>query len=104
MPDERCSLRLTRRYVAGPDEVWEALTAPGSVERWLRPPPGVELREVEPGRVLELDWPDASLVRVELAPDAGGTVLVLDHSLIEAVRGMRALRLWSEALERLEVA
>ncbi|MGZ4382907.1 MAG: SRPBCC domain-containing protein [Gaiellaceae bacterium] len=103
MDDERCTLRLTRRYALGIDEVWRALTAPESVERWLRPPAGVELREVEPGRVLELDWPDASLVRVELSDEAGGTVLVLDHSRIEATRGMRAMRLWTEALDRLEV-
>jgi uncharacterized protein YndB with AHSA1/START domain len=101
---ERCSLRLTRRYAAAPDDVWSALTAPESVERWLRPPTGVELREVRPGRVLELDWPDASVVRLELSADGDGTILVLDHSRIEATRGMRAMRRWTEALSRLETA
>lgn len=104
MPEERCSLRLTRRYAAGADEVWRALTEPASLERWLRPPTGVGVREVQRGRVLELDWPDASLVRVELTAEANGTLLVLEHSRVEAALGMCATRLWTAALARLAVA
>src|SRR5437660_1560339 len=101
-----CSLRLTRRYAASPAEVWQALTAPSSIGRWLGRSDEVRLevggsfavelagggrvearvREVEPGRALELDWhrlgEDASVVRFELREDGGGTVLVLDHSRI----------------------
>jgi uncharacterized protein YndB with AHSA1/START domain len=102
--DGRCELRLTRRYAASPSEVWQALTDGA----WLVPPPGVEMREVEPERVLELDWqPDGeepSVVRVELHAEGGGTVLVLDHRRIEAALGMRYMRLWTARLGRFEEA
>ena len=97
-----CELRLTRRYVAAPAEVWRALTAPESIARWLAPPPGVEMRTIEPERVLELDWRPAgeqpSLVRVELSPDGNGTKLVFDHSRIEAALGMRYMAQWTRRL------
>jgi uncharacterized protein YndB with AHSA1/START domain len=32
-----CAVRLTRRYPEPPAEVWEALTEPDSLARWLRP-------------------------------------------------------------------
>ena len=101
-----CELRLTRRYAAEPGEVWSALTEPESLARWLAPPPGVEVRAVEPGRVLERDWRPPgerpSVVRVELSPDGGGgTKLVLDHRQIQAELGMRYARIWTARLERL---
>jgi len=103
MPEE-CSARFTRRYAEPPDEVWRALIEPASLERWLRPGFPVERREVEPGRVLELDWrppgEEPSVVRIELSPAGGGTKLVLDHARIEAARGMQAMRFWHGALER----
>lgn len=101
MPEE-CSLRLTRRYAEPPAVVWRALTDPVSLERWLRPGFDVPRREVEPGRVLELDWrppgEDPSVVRIELAAAGSGTRLVLDHARIEATRGMAAMRFWFAAL------
>ena len=103
MPEE-CSVRFTRRYAEAPAEVWQALTQPDSLARWLRPGFDVPRNEVEPGRVLELDWrppgEEPSLVRIELTPDGGGTVLVLDHARVEASRGMEAMRYWQHALER----
>lgn len=105
VPDERCSLRVTRRYAAPAEEVWRALTDGRSLARWLGSAWPSEPREVEEGRVLEVDWPGASLVRVELREDGAGTVLTLDHDRIEAAAGMRAIGLWSGALDRLgEVA
>ena len=99
-----CELRVTRRYAAAPAEVWRALTEPESLARWLAPPPGVELRTVDPGRVLELDWSPAgeqpSLVRLELAADGDGTKLVLDHRRIRADLGMRYMRIWTARLGR----
>lgn len=87
-----CEVRLTRRYDATPAEVWAALTEPDSIGRWLAPAVAIELRpggafalsngieatvrELEPERVLELDWrfadEDRSVVRVESAPTATG--------------------------------
>jgi uncharacterized protein YndB with AHSA1/START domain len=122
----RCSLRLTRRYDASPAEVWDALTEPDSMARWLARPRSVELspgaalelelrdagviaaavREVEPGRVLELDWryesEDPSIVRFELAADGDGTLLVLDHSRIDERFGMLYIARWERAIARFE--
>ncbi len=126
MPTPRCSVRLTRRYNAPPEEVWLALTESDSLRRWLASPVEGELsagasfevgsggsdsatatvRNLEQGRVLELDWEiggDVSTVRLELASDGGsGTVLLLDHRLIDERSGMRQMRLWTDALARLE--
>jgi uncharacterized protein YndB with AHSA1/START domain len=120
----RCELRLTRRYDATPAEVWEALTDAGSIGRWLAPAVDVDLApggafvlangvdarvvEVEPGRVLELDWrvgaEQPSVVRFELREDdRGGTVVELGHARIEAPLGMMYISRWSRALDRLEV-
>jgi uncharacterized protein YndB with AHSA1/START domain len=103
----KCSLRLTRRYAEPPAEVWRALTEPVSLERWLRPGFDVPRREVEPGRVLELDWrppgEDPSVVRIELVAAGSGTKLVLDHERIEAMRGMPAMRFWVAALASLSL-
>ncbi len=118
----QCELRLTRRYDATPAEVWAALIEPDSIGRWLARVVAIELapggvyelalgvaarvREVEPERVLELDWrhadEDPSVVRFELAADGGGTLLVLDHHRIDARFGMAYLSRWTRALARLE--
>jgi uncharacterized protein YndB with AHSA1/START domain len=122
----RCSVRLTRRYDASPAEVWGALTEPDSMARWLAHPRSVELspggslelelrnsgviaavvREVEPGRVLELDWryesEDPSIVRFELAADGDGTMLVLDHRRIDERFGMLYISRWEQAIARFE--
>ena len=126
MAEGQCSVRVTRRIAAPPDEVWAALTEPESLRRWLSPggagglepgadlelalgdeaPVRVRVRHLDPGRALELDWDtdaDPSAVRFELEPDgAGGTRLVLDHSRLDERVGMRYMRHWPEALERLQ--
>jgi uncharacterized protein YndB with AHSA1/START domain len=123
--DGTCSLRLTRRYVAPPAEVWDALSDAGSMGRWLALPRAIELRaggrfelelpgeksvegkvrEIEPGRVLELDWSfdgeQPSVVRFELSEDGDGTVLVLEHRQIEEPVGMVYIARWEGVLERL---
>jgi uncharacterized protein YndB with AHSA1/START domain len=101
---EECALRITRRYAAPPAEVWDALTDPQSVARWLGQPLGNVIHE-EPPHLLELDWRSdgepASIVRFELAEADGGTVLVVDHRGIAAPRGMAAMGWWTRALARL---
>ena len=110
MAEEHAALRFTRRYSASLDEVWRALTEPGAVSRWLGPPADVEarMRTVESGRVLELDWKrrgeSDSLVRFELAPDGAGTVLVVDHSLLDARVCMGYLGFWAPHLDRFSEA
>lgn len=93
-----CSLRLTRRYHATLEEVWDAVVD----GRWLGSG-DVSVRIVEPHRVVELVLP-ASVARIELSSDGNATVLVLDHADVAAPEGMRAMRRWSRALERLAVA
>ena len=114
-----CALRLTRTYTAAPAEVWAVLTEPESLGRWLAPPGDVELsagggfevgqvraevREVERGRVLELDWrppgEEPSIVRFELAPEGEGTKLVLDHRQVQEPVGMRYIARWTASLGR----
>jgi uncharacterized protein YndB with AHSA1/START domain len=123
--NRQCSVRLTRRYEATPGQVWKALTEPDALARWLGRPDEVELepggsfvlrlpegdrvegrvREVEPERVLELDWSrpgeEPSLVRFELAADGeAGTVLVVDHSRIDERLGMGYAQRWTDWLAR----
>src|SRR3954454_18909279 len=105
MTDGRCALRLSRRYDAAPAELWTALC---DLDRWLAPPDGVTGRRAEPERRLELDWrPDGeppSEVVVELRADGAQTVVVIEHTQIEATRGMSYLAAWGRALERYEAA
>jgi uncharacterized protein YndB with AHSA1/START domain len=102
----RCSARFTRRYDASVQEVWHALTDADSLDRWLAPPPGVAVVSSEPQGVLELDWSPpgepASIVRIELHAEGDRTLLVLEHSRIDATLGMRYMRDWMRALERFD--
>jgi uncharacterized protein YndB with AHSA1/START domain len=103
--DGRCALRLSRRYDAALAEVWTALS---DLDRWLAPPDGVTVRRIEPERRLELDWrPDGeppSEVVVELLAEGTQTVVVIEHTQIEATRGMGYIAAWGRALERFEAA
>ena len=119
--DDRCDLRLTRTYAATPAAVWAVLTEPASLARWLAEPGAIELvpggsfeigsvagrvREVDPERVLELDWrrsgEDPSVVRFELSAHADGTQLVLDHRRMQEPVGMKYMQRWTVTLARLE--
>jgi len=104
--DGRCEARFTWRYDVPIAQVWLALTNPASVARWLAPPAGVDVLRSERERVLELDWSPPSelqsVVRIELLAEGERTLLMLDHRRIDAALGMRYLRDWSRALERLE--
>jgi uncharacterized protein YndB with AHSA1/START domain len=121
-----CEVRLRRFYRAAPEEVWAALTEPDSLGRWLAAPVEIDLRSggsfrlqlsdretmdgrvraVEPPRALELDWrrdgEDPSIIRFALSPDGDGTVLVLDHRMIEAQIGMRYAAAWERRLRALD--
>jgi uncharacterized protein YndB with AHSA1/START domain len=117
--DAYCEVRLTRTYRAAPTEVWATLTEPRSLRRWLAVPGQIELvrggafevgsvkgrvREVEPERVLEVDWRHAdeepSIVRFELHPAGDGTRLVLDHRRVSEPVGMSYISRWTTALDR----
>ena len=104
--DGRCAVRFTRRYDAAVEEIWHALTDPASLERWLAPPPGGTVKRAEPERVLELEWSPPgeppSQVRIELQAEGDRTVLVLEHTRIDATLGMRYMRHWANALDRFD--
>lgn len=120
MSTGHCAVRVTRRYDAPPAAVWAALTEPASIGHWLAPAGAVELRpggafeltidvdarvrEIEPERVLELDWrygdEDPSIVRLELRADGDGTLLSLDHRQIDERFGMAYMSRWSGVIER----
>jgi hypothetical protein len=61
------------------------------------------MRTVEPGAIFELDWHRAgegdSVVRIELTADEAGTVLVLEHTRLEARVCMRYFRFWESRLD-----
>src|SRR3954447_22537989 len=103
MTDARCALRLSRRYDAAPAVVWTALS---DLDRWLAPPDGVTVRHSEPERRLELDWrPEGeppSEVVVELRAEGAHTGVVIEHTQIEATRGMGYLAAWDRAVARFE--
>jgi uncharacterized protein YndB with AHSA1/START domain len=92
--------------------VWAALTDPESLDRWLGGSEWARIggreRELEQERLLVLDWrppgEEPSLVRFELTADGDGTILVLDHSLIEDRLGMRYVQRWTQRLDRLEAS
>ena len=96
------AIRFERSYDATPEEVWEAVTEPESIRRWLfgdavlEPRVGGRFQIVwsedertggavlawEPPRVLEVEWNeggDRTVVRIEIESSNGGAVLVLDH-------------------------
>lgn len=105
MTDGRCALRLSRRYDAAPAEVWTALS---DLDRWLAPPDGVTVRRAEPERRLELDWrphgePPSEVV-VELRAEGTQTVVVIEHTQIDATHGMSYIAAWGRALDRFEAA
>jgi uncharacterized protein YndB with AHSA1/START domain len=96
---------LARRYPADVDDVWDALTDPDRISRWLLPitgdlrlggtyqlegNAGGEIRVCEPPRRLQVTWifgeppgpGDSSIVEVLLEPDDDGTRLVLEHTAV----------------------
>jgi uncharacterized protein YndB with AHSA1/START domain len=91
-------LTVRRTYAASAEEVWDALTAPDRISRWMMPVSGdlivggrFQLEGNAGGDVLECDRPErlaltweyggvVSWVDVSLRPTDAGTLLQLDHS------------------------
>jgi uncharacterized protein YndB with AHSA1/START domain len=101
-PDEARTLLIRRRYDAAIDDVWDACTDPGRINRWFLPVTGDlrpggsfslqdnahgEILRCEPPRLLRVSWRygDMPASQVELrlaAATAGETVLELEHSAV----------------------
>lgn len=100
-------VRFERRFACSPEELWDALTDPARLSRWLgceaeidgRVGGGVrfgwsgeqsgemvgEVLAWEPPRLLEYTWLEgasSSRVRFSLGAEASETVLVLEHRLL----------------------
>lgn len=97
---------LRRCYDAEIDDVWDAVTDPDRLARWLLPVAGDlrvggtfqlegnvggEIRECARPQALTVTWgAPESLVRVRLSPDGGATMLELEHSVPIAFAGSGA--------------
>jgi uncharacterized protein YndB with AHSA1/START domain len=95
---ERVSVLLRRGYDAPIDDVWDAVTRPDRIKRWLMPISGElrvggsfqlegnaggEILTCEPPRLLKVTFgAPTSIVEVRLTPDGDGdTVLELEHTV-----------------------
>jgi uncharacterized protein len=125
---DRCGVRFERVYDFTADELWRALTDPEQLRGWLAHVRSLDLRigggvrfefgednhvhgevlAVEPGRVLEYTWrypgEDESVVRFELVPQEQGTLLVLDHRLLNRAAGIGYGAGWHAHLDMLDAA
>ena len=66
------------------------------------------MADEQDGRLLELNWrpkgEPPSVVRIELRAEGARTVVVLEHTQIEATRGMRYVNSWTRSFDRFEAA
>jgi len=120
--DGEVTLRFRRLLPHPPAKVWRALTEPRHLEAWFPTTvegdlvPGAPLRfgfregqlpafegtmlSCDPPKLLELIWGDERL-RFELAPDAGGTLLIFTATFAELGRAARDAAGWHVCLDLL---
>jgi uncharacterized protein YndB with AHSA1/START domain len=100
---DEVGVRMERRYPAAPADVWEALTDPDRIRRWLMPisgnlrlgghfqlegNAGGNILRCEPPRLLQVTFGgETSLVEVRLAADGRDTVLTLVHTVPKELAG-----------------
>ncbi|GAA0943719.1 SRPBCC family protein [Kribbella koreensis] len=94
---EEVRVTLRRTYQAGVEDVWDALTDPDRIRRWMMPITGelkvggsFQLEGNAGGEILECEPPKrfkvsfggpASLVEISLSQDGDSTELQMDHSV-----------------------
>lgn len=114
--DGRPALRFERRLNSPVERVWRAVTVPDELERWFllpipwTPRTGESFEALgEPGTVTELDEPrviawewGGELIRIELAPDDDGCLLVFTHVFDDRNLGAQHASGWEGHLDRLE--
>ena len=121
----RRSVRFERQLGAPVEEVWDALTTPERLSRWLAPGSvgsgvdsevrldfgegGIVTGHVlrwEPPSLLELEWrftgEAESVVRFELSPSGDGTRLVLDHRALAEEHATGYSAGWDAYLDSLD--
>jgi uncharacterized protein YndB with AHSA1/START domain len=108
---DRVGVRLERRYPTAPADLWDALTRPERLARWLAPVSGdlrpggqavvdfgegqatpVRVLRCEAPRTLEVTWsfpgePESRLL-AEVSAVGEGSLLVLDHALLPEDQGV----------------
>ncbi|HEV7657679.1 MAG TPA: SRPBCC domain-containing protein [Mycobacteriales bacterium] len=119
------AVRFERVYAATPSDLWDAWTSPERISRWLGaalvgalavggsarlvwgddPDSQVDLvvTELKPPELLEWQWTingePPTLLRVELTPASGGTLLVLDHSRLPTTQFAGLSAGWHDFLD-----
>jgi len=94
---EEVGVSLTRRYDASIEDVWEAITDPDRIKRWLMPisgdlrvggafqlegNAGGEILQCEPPRRLKVTFGgETSIVEVRLSAEGEQTALELEHTV-----------------------
>ncbi len=123
-PDaDRLAVRFERRYAATPAEVWDAVTEPERIGRWLAPVTMLgdrhyrldfgddhatvgEVVTCDPPHSLTVTWEftgePASRVALEVRADGDGAVLVLDHTRLPNDQGAEYGAGWEAHLATLE--
>ena len=122
----RRGVRFERVYDYRPDELWAALIEPEQIRGWLgetdldlreggggtvklgeRQTATLNVRRLEPGRLVEYDWrfgnEPPSILRLEIEPRAKGTLLVLDHRRLAADDATGYAAGWHSHLDALEL-
>jgi uncharacterized protein YndB with AHSA1/START domain len=116
----RSQLRFTRRLAHSREKVWEALTEPDHLAAWFpttiegeraagaklrfsfpggeAPPFEGEMITYDPPSILEFRWGE-DLIRFEVQPDGGGSVLTLVDTLDERGKAARDAAGWHEKLD-----
>ncbi len=119
---DRWRLRFTRRLPHPPDKVWRAVTEPEQLKAWF--PQRIvgdwrvgaplrfesqfgdfdgEVLAFEPHSLIEFRW-GTDTIRLEIAPDAQGSVLTLLDTFDELGKAARDAAGWHECLDNLEHA
>jgi uncharacterized protein YndB with AHSA1/START domain len=124
--DDKLRLRFERHVEHPIGIVWAALTAPEPRAKWLFPGQldltaggtvkltdskagqGIrgEVLSIKPPNLLELSWssqsaPSGSVLRIELAPDATGTLLTLTHTIAADDDAASLMATWHGHLDAL---
>lgn len=119
---DKFHLQFTRRFAQPPETVWRALTEPEHLAAWFpqaiegERAPGAHLRFVsnehpdatfdgemlafEPPRLMEMSW-GSDILRFELRPDDGGTVLEFTDTFDDVGKAARDAAGWHACLDLL---
>lgn len=120
--EDQWRLRFTRHLAHAPGKVWRAVIEAEHRDAWF--PQRIvgewrvgapltftsefgdfdgEVTAFEPGTLVEFRW-GTDLIRIEVSPDAGGTLLVLSDTFGEQGKAARDAAGWHVCLDALEAS